>query len=347
MSTTSQSPAPTVVIDTLRQAFLARAVFTAVELGIPEALATGPRSSDELGAALSLAPVPLHQVLRTLASLGLFASVPDGVGTGRRFVLTDDGRTLLPDHPSGARDLVRALQGPSFAACVAVLPERVRTGRTGPEIALDAPFFEHLATHPDEAAAFDRMMTALHAGDFDAVLPALVPLLCDAHLLVDVGGGAGELAGALLRALPELQATIFDLDQVVAGTAARIAAAGLGTRCDVVAGDFFACIPTGADAYLLSYVLHDWTDDDAVRILSRVAAAMPPSARLFIVEMVLPDDDSPHPGRALDMVMATMTSGLERSAAEYRDIVARAGLHVEQVLPTAGRVQVVVATHPA
>jgi hypothetical protein len=95
--------------------------------------------------------------------------------------------------------------------------------------------------------------------------------------------------------------------------------------------------------YLLSHVIHDWTEEQCVAILRNCCRAMKPGSRLQIVEMVLPADDAPHPGKMLDLAMLVMPGGQERTAEEYRLLLTAAGLQMTGVIPTASAVSVVEA----
>lgn len=332
--------APRSVLATVHQAFLARAIYTVVELGVVDELAHGPRSCAELARVLDVAAEPLHQVVRGTASAGLLRSL-GGTGSDEVFALSDTGEMLLPGHPSATRDLVLMMQGPTVLGCLDALPDRVRSGRTGPEVAHGRTWFENLRADAGLAASFDRMMVAIHGGEYSAVAAAYD--LRSARTVVDVGGGTGGLTVALLEANAHLHGVVHDLPDVAARAERTLGRAGLAHRAEVSGGSFFESVPRGADAYLLSYVLHDWTDDDCVRILRTVAAAMTAGARLLVVENVLPTGDEPHPGRTLDLLMATLTHGRERTEEEYRRLLARAGLRLRRVVPTASPVSVLEA----
>jgi hypothetical protein len=109
---------------------------------------------------------------------------------------------------------------------------------------------------------------------------------------------------------------------------------GVSNRVTIESGDFFQSAPAGADAYILSHILHDWGEDQCLAILGNVRKAMNPSGRLLIVEMVLPSGDTPHPGKMIDMVMLVLTGGQERTEPEYRSLLSKAGLRLVRVVPT-------------
>ncbi|GAB3691235.1 methyltransferase [Saccharopolyspora tripterygii] len=324
---------PPVVLDAMHATFLARAMFVVAELGIADVLAEGPLSCADLAARVGVERDPLHQVLRAVATTGLLRTEP-GPETGphQRFALTETGRTLQDEHPSGTRDLVLTMQGELFWNALRVLPQRVAEGRTGPEIACGKPFFDLMSERPDEAARFNRMMVATNCGEASAVAGAYD--FSAFERLVDVGGGIGTVLLEVLREHPRLRGVLLDLPGVTEQARRTIAEAGLSARCEVVEGDFLAALPSGADAYLVSRVLHDWDDETCVRVLRSCARAMTGDSRLLLVEKVLPDDDEPHLGKRLDLVMVTLTRGRERTAAEYGALLAEAGLRTIRHVPT-------------
>jgi hypothetical protein len=111
-------------------------------------------------------------------------------------------------------------------------------------------------------------------------------------------------------------------------------ARGVSNRVTVEAGNFFERVPAGADAYILSHILHDWNEDQRLTILGHVRQAMNSTGRLLIVEMVIPPGDTPHPGKMLDMSMLVFTGGQERTAEEYELLLSKAGFRLAQVVPT-------------
>ncbi|MGC7098192.1 methyltransferase [Amycolatopsis lurida] len=320
--------APGLVLDTMHTVFVARAMYVVTDLGVIDLLAGGPRSAEWLAAELGVEAVPLHQLLRTLASTGLLRTEPGAeTGPAQRYSLTEVGDTLREGHPTGTRELVLTMQGPEFWNALRVLPERVATGRTGPEIVYGMPFFEYLAGNPPAGEKFNRMMIATHGGEPAAVARAYD--LSWAGRVVDVGGGIGTLLLAVLERNPHLTGVLFDRPDVIGHAEANLAG-----RCQVIGGDFLEAVPPGADAYLLSRILHDWDDDTCVRILRTCAAAMTRGSRLLVVEKVLPGGDEPHLGKMLDLVMVTMTHGRERTAGEYGVLLEKAGLRTQRLVPT-------------
>jgi hypothetical protein len=324
------------ILDLTLGMVLSRALYAVTERGIPDLLAAGPRTPDDLAAEVGVQPVALLQLLRALAPAGIFTHGADG-----RFGLTPAGETLVAGHPTAARDMVLSLGGSAFSAALGVMPEVLRTGRPGPEITLGMSFFDHLRQHPDEEAVFNRTMIAVHGGEPPAVAEAYD--FAGVDRLVDVGGGLGTLLVTILQRHPHLTGLLFDAPSVAEAAKGTIAAAGLEGRAETAGGDFFATVPAGGDAYVLSHILHDWDVDSCHTILRNIREAMDPAGRLLVVEMVLPPGAEPHPGKVFDVIMLAVPGGRERTADEYGELLAPAGFRVERVVPTASAVSVVEA----
>jgi hypothetical protein len=333
---TPELPPHLPVLDLMMSTVLARALYAVTERGVPDLLADGPRTPEELAAKVGVQPVPLLQVMRALAAQGLFTQGDDG-----RFGLTPAGETLVSGHPTAARDLVVTFGGPAMWQALGAMKETVETGRTGFDLALGMPFFDYLRRHPDLETTFNRTMIAVHGGEPAAVAEAYD--FTGINRIVDVGGGLGTLLLTVLSRHPHLNGVLYDAPSVVEQATAAIAAAGLGDRCTGEGGDFFASVPAGGDAYILSHIIHDWDEAACQTILRHCRSAMAPGGRVLIVEMVLPPGAEPHPGKTLDVIMLAVPGGRERTADEYGELLAGAGLRLERVVPTASPVSIVEA----
>ncbi|MFC5947987.1 methyltransferase [Pseudonocardia lutea] len=332
---TEHSAPPTVPVDAaarlsrLADGYLVTAALTvAAELGVADVLARGACDAERLAAELGALPGPLHRVLRVLVAEGVLAEFPDGT-----FSLTPSGRLLRSDVPGSLRGAVRA-RGGVYATAAPALTDAVREGGVAFERARGESFFEHVARHPAELAAFHAAQQDRSAREAADVVAAYD--FGRFRRLVDVGGGTGVLLSAVLTATPGLTGVLLDRAEVVAG--ARVPE---GT--EVVAGDFFAEVPSGGDAYLLSRILHDWDDDEARRILVRCRAAMGPGATLLVVDALLPERAADGPAVIrMDATMLLLATGCERTARQFGELFASAGLALRRVVPTASPVGLVV-----
>ena len=328
MALDSTDPAQS-VLWMIRGQWVSLCLRAAAELGIPDALVE-PRDLVELAASLDADPPTLERLLRVLEDLDLVAR------DGGRYRTTAAGGTLRLDHPSGIRSLALMQSEPANLAAWGALADAVRTGGAVFETVNGISNWDHIAADPERAARFNAAMARRGVAQAGAIRSGCD--LWDVSTIVDVGGGRGGMLVALLADEPDINAVVADLPHVVADADRAFAAAGLSDRAHGVAADFFESVPAGGDAYVISNVLHDWADDDCVRILRTVRAAMRPSARVWIVEMVL---DSP--GRTfeqdrdlhlVDLHMLVLFGARERSAAEYGALLEAAGFDGGTLLTT-------------
>jgi SAM-dependent methyltransferase len=297
----------------------------AISLGVPEALAAGPRRIDDLAREVGAVPELLWRVARGLAAEAVLEELTDG-----RFALTAMGELLRAGTPGSLRGTVAA-RGELYYGAGAGLLEAVHRGGTPFERVHGRPFFDHLAGDPDRLAAFSASMAGRSAHEAAAVVAAYD--VSRWRSVVDVGGGTGALLRAIRDRAPGADLVLLDRPEVVAGS-------GL----PAVAGDFFEAVPAGADAYLLSRVLHDWDDRDALRILRTCQAAMRPDSVLVIVEAILPERAVDDPAAVrMDLHMLVLLGGRERTMTEYDVLLEAAALRRAAQVRTDAGVQVLEA----
>jgi SAM-dependent methyltransferase len=307
----------------IRGYWTTQAIFVVAELRIADLLLDGPKHPDELGKEAGVQGDMLYRVLRALASIGIFAEDADG-----RFSLTPLAETLCGD--SGQRAYAR-LHGQELYQSWARLLDAVRTGDAGFVEAFGMPAFEYFAKNPERGAVFDKAMTGHHGAEADPMLDAYD--FSGFKDLVDVGGGNGSLLTAILNRHLSVRGVLFDLPRVVDRARAAIENAGLSERCRLAGGSFLESVPSGADAYLLRHVVHDWRDEDAAIILRNCRNVMKPGGKVLVVEIVVPAGNDPSFAKWMDLMMVTY-GGKERSEKQYRTLFAQAGLRVSRVVPT-------------
>jgi hypothetical protein len=313
-------------------------IHAAVALGLTDELALEARTVGDLSGLLALDPDACRRLVDALASLDLVQLGADG-----RVGLTPLGSLLSADSPNSLRGAA-LLHGHDFYPLWADLPESLRTGLPAFERVYGLPNWEYRKQHPEANARFDAFM-ARAARDRAACLLAAARLP-ERGVVVDVGGGNGTLLAVVLSERPQLTGILLDQPHVVAGAADVLAAAGVSDRCQVVPGDFFTAVPGEGDVYVLSGVLLDWSDDHAARILDRCRRAMPESAELLLVDLVLPDDHGSPAAHLLDVhMLLTNTGGRIRRQAEWERLLAESGFRLEAVLQ--GGTFDVLHAHPA
>jgi hypothetical protein len=306
--------------------WITRAVGSFARLGLADVMEAGAEDHVAIAAARGLSADRIYRLLRALSTVGLVSERASG-----HFALTPLGR-LLGSHSSNNTRTTAIFLNDHFADMWMHLDDALAGGRTGFEALKGRPFFEWLAEHPDEARRFNRMMLEVHGPETPAIAAAYD--FSQFEHVVDVGGGNGSLLSAVLAAYPNRRATLFDMPEAVA--AARRGEGGPLPGVSFVAGNLFtAAAAASGDIYLLRHVLHDYDDDDCVRILTNVRRAMLPPARVLVLEAPLPSDESPGPGRWLDLQVMVLCGGRERTVEEYGALFERAGLRLSRTVATA------------
>jgi hypothetical protein len=314
---------------------ISQAIYVAAKLGIADLLKEGPKSSDELATSVEANPDALHRLLRVLASVGIFAQVDQ-----RHFTLTPLGALLQTDVP-GSWGGTAVLTGEWWWPAYGELLYSVTTGKPAHDHVYGMRNFEYFAQHPEVGQIFHAGYAA-RRGPLSLAVAAAYDF-SGVPLLIDVGGGAGDLIATILKANPAMRGVVFDLPYIIGDARALVEAEGVAARCDVVAGDFFASVPTGGHAYILRSVIHDWDDAQAVAILKNCHHAMQGQGKLLLVERVMPERAEEAPQVVLaDLEMLVMTpGGRERTEAEFRGLFAAAGFKPTQIVPTQSELSII------
>jgi hypothetical protein len=301
-----------------------RAIYAAAHLKVADALRDGPLEAEAIAKATATHGPSLERLLRALASLGVLEHGPDG-----RFALKPLGATLDSRAQGSLHGWAEVALGGEHYAAWGELEHGLRNGEVPFEHVFGTDVWSYRRHHVERGTLFSQGMASL-ASTFDEELLA-DPAFANARCLVDVGSGDGSVLLALLQRHPEMRGVVFDLPHIAEGAHARIAEAGLGERCSVVAGEAFEAVPRG-DAYLLCRVLHDWNDDRARAVIESCRRAGGPDARLFVIERVLPERfDVSSAARAAafaDLAMLVMTGGRERRVDEFGDLLGSAGFRM-------------------
>ena len=309
------------------------AIHVAARLGVADLVNDGPKTADQLALATRAHAPSLRRLLKFLASLGVFAEDADG-----RFRQTPLSATLRCDTPESIRNVAILFGTPFFWRPWENLYDAVMTGQPGFEHRHGAKFFDYLASHPADAAVFNAAMTAMSSIDLSSVVESYD--FSQFERIVDVGGGHGALIGGILTAYPKLRGVLADQPEVVAGAqVVRIEA--LANRCELRGINFFEAVPEGADAYLMRRIIHDWNDEQCLKILTNCRRAIQRSGKLLLIEMVLRESNQPDPGRFMDLNMLANLPGQERTEAEFRTLLAKAGFSLTQIIPTPGATSII------
>lgn len=328
-------PPPAALINLLSGKFITHALGAAAELGLADQLRSGPRSAAELAQAAGADADAVYRLARALTTVGVFVEHEE-----RRFSLTDVGALLARDTPGSLREMAIFWGQDWHSAAWGKTVHSVKTGASGFVAAHDASPWAFLAQHPEAGAVFNAAM-----GSFSRIAAEAVVAAYDFSRftrIADIGGGHGALLAGILQTT-RASGLLFDRPEVIAGAREAIADPALASRIETVAGDFFASIPEGCDAYVLKNVIHDWGDDEAATILTNCARGLAADGRVLLVEMVVSPANVPDFAKIIDLEMLVVAGGKERTEAEYRALLARAGLELLQILPTQSPIQIIEA----
>lgn len=314
---------------------LGEAIFFAAERKIADAIGDGPTDLDEIARITGSQKDSLRRLLNALAVNGIFERLEVD-----RYAPTPLSEALRSDAAQSQRaymSLGRSIIHKSWNA----LSQTMDSGLTGFEVEFGAPLFDYLREHPDLAEQFaDGMTDTTRRAELALTQAALFGQFQTA---VDIGGSFGSLLRLLLSKNPSATGIVLDRPEIAEQAIKYWRGAPDAPRLQAIGGNFFDAVPAGADLYILKQILHDWPDEQCLKILRNVRKAMGHSARLYIIEMVLPDDGTPHPGWMSDLMMMVVTGGRERTRNDYAAMLSETGLRLERVIETDSPLSVIEA----
>jgi hypothetical protein len=299
-------------------------------------LKDGSKSNDELAITTGVDAKSLYRLLRALASVGIFAE-----GISGYFELTPLAECLQSDRNNSLRAYaIKSGQAWEWQPWGYLL-ESVKTGKPVFKNIFGMDIFDYLANDASAAKLYNQAISNFSEKQDVAITSGYN--FSFIRNLVDVAGGRGTLIASILKANLTMQGILFDLPHVVADTKPLIEALELQDRCQLVGGNFFESVPTGGDAYLLRYIIHDWDDERAITILKNCYEAMQSNGRVLLVEMVIPQGNEPFYGKLLDLQMLLNYGGRERTEVEYQVLLETAGFSLTKIYPVAPPVSVIEA----
>lgn len=316
--------------------WISQSIYAAAKLGIADLLKDGAKNCEELATSTGTKARSLYRVMRALAQVGVFAEKQEG-----SFSLTPLSACLQSDIPGSVRALAILFGEEQYKAWGDIL-HSVRTGESSFEHLFGMPVFEYYAKNPEAEKTFNAAMTS--GSDAEKAAVTQTYDFSNIRKLVDIGGGQGSFISSILKANPTLQGVLFDLPSVVEGAPNVISAEGVAERCEIVGGSFYESVPSGADAYILKHVLHDWDDETSLTILKNCHSAIDENGKLLVVEQIVPPGNEPALAKFMDVNMMMLhPGGCERTEAEYQALFEAAGFKLTKVIPTRAMVSVIEA----
>lgn len=321
------------LIQLLAGKWAAYALYAAADLGVADVLADGARNPDQVADAVGIRPDGARRLLRALDAVDILDARDDGT-----FVLAPAGEHLRSDAEVTLRGLARLHGQPWHNRVWEGFEDQLRTGECAMETELGKRWTEFLAERPAAERMFGESTASMTTFTAPAILDAVD--LAGLERIVDVGGGWGTLIAEVLRDNPDAEGVLLEIPSVAEDAREHLADVDVGDRIEVVGGDYHEAVPEG-DGYLLSHILHNVQDDDAVQLLDRIRQTMAPGGRVVVVDFVL-DQRSPMPA-IFDLELWVINGGGNRTADEFARLFEKAGFETPEVRELPGPASVLVA----
>jgi hypothetical protein len=319
-------------------------LYAGVKLGVFDYITSDPKNTSDVAKELGLDPTLAYRLLRALGSMGFLREEPNS-----KFSMTSQGEFLQKNHPQTLRGVTLLEEGPEHYAIWRHLPAMITDGQQNSFVReYGHKIFEYAHRNHEYGEVFNQAMSSYSASQTAWVLDALDGYdFSKIHHLCDIGGGQGHLLSNLLLKYPHMKGTVFELESVTKNNELLQAPKlGVKERCSYVGGDMFIEVPS-ADAYMMKMILHDWSDQECVKILSNIHVSSPEHAKVLIAEHIVPDPETPHFSKLFDIHMMCVASGKERTVDEYSRILEHAGWKYIQTLnPSSGIISVIEGSKP-
>jgi len=316
--------------------WISQMVFAFVKNKMADAFGDEPQSAEAIAIKCKLRSDATYRLLRALSTIGILKQQED---TPEIFELTELGGFLTQSHPMSMANKVLLEAGSEHVQMWTHLSEYLRTGEHAPSkiFGLDN-YFDLFDSRPEHVEVFSKAMSC-YTNDEIQMIQAMKTLdFSGIETMVDIGGAFGVMLSAILDKNPKMKGVLFDLTSVTSSVEST-------KQMEVVAGDFFTSVPANHDAYFLKHILHDWDDETCLKILGNIVDVMKPAAKIFIGEFgPVPSPNEPHLSKFFDLHMMIILNGKERTMAEWKDLLKRAGLKVVALHQSFGPLTVIEAT---
>lgn len=324
------------LLDLIQGSVITQAIHIAAKLNIADVLSDGPLAAGEIAERVGSDPEATHRLLRMLSGFSVFSEQPDG-----RFTLTPMADTLRTDAPDSMHGMAVLMGHPLLWEDWGHLTESIRTGEASLPQLRGMSGYEFLTANPDYAAVFFQGMGSISRTETDPILTAYD--FSRFHKIVDVGGGRGTLLAGILKQASNTQGILYDSPFATADAGPVLEEAGVSGRCVIENGTYFDRLPTGADAYVLKHILHDFPESECLAILKNIRGSIAADGSMLVVEYVLPGNNERHIGNIIDLWLLLLLGAKERTQAQYSELFAKAGFRLTKVVPTGGPVSIIEA----
>jgi precorrin-6B methylase 2 len=315
------------MMNNIENFWVAKGVVTAVKLNIAEHIASGRNTLDQLAEVSQTNPDALYRLLRMLCAQGIFRLSKNGI-----YSLTPYSKVLIEGEGS-IKYMLQSHLGKVHFDIFSEIDYTVKTGISASRKLFKKDIFSHVQDSPAQHDVFVKGM----GNTSDLFAPVLLSSYNFSQYsnIIDIGGGHGSLLCHILTRYKGLKATVFDSKHVVERAAANIESYGLKERIKIVDGSFFEEVPEGGDLYILKNIVHDWGDENSIKILKNIHRVMEPGSKMLVIDTIIKNDNSYSYGKMLDILMLLGTEdGRERTLEEFRDVFEKSGFAIKKVIPT-------------
>jgi hypothetical protein len=308
------------ILNLSRSYVLSRALHICAKLNIADALENGPKSVDEIAIITKTIPTKLMRLLRFLSANKIFKQLSQ-----QKFALTSLSQPLLTNSHNSVKDILLMVDD-SWWQSLSNWELSFTEDKSSFEHTNGDSFFDYLENHPSKQQQVDKGMSRLSTFDNKVIVNAYD--FSSYNNIIDIGCGLGGFAKEIYAQYPTKKVSLFDSQQVLKNITLD------SNIFTTIAGDFFEKLPLNKDLYIYKGVLHDFDDEDAIKILTICKKCSPPNSKTLIVEQVLPETDGPHPNKTMDMVMMFLLNGRQRTIDEWQNICEKAGFKIKQIIET-------------
>jgi hypothetical protein len=314
---------------------ITQAIHVAAVLGLADHITAHPRPVAEIAVAVGAHPGALYRLLRVLAALGIFREHDE-----RCFSMTAMGDCLRTASLHPVRPHAIFVGQKNQWDAWGNLLHSVRTGENAFRAVHGVGSWQYRARNPEQNAIFNAAMT----GNSLRVEQAIVEAYAFGRFtrIADIGGGQGSFLAALLRVNANLRGVLFDQPHVVAGAELLLSASGVADRCETIGGDMLVEVPSGCDAYVMKYIIHDWDDAHCRRILQACRAVMTRNTRLIVIDRFLGPPNEDLAVKLSDLHMLVGPGGEERTLGACEALFHAERLRIIEVYPTQSAVSLLV-----
>jgi hypothetical protein len=302
-------------------------ISVAAKLGIADLLADGPKSVEELSIATETHAPSLYRVLRVLDRMGVFSEE-----SPETFSLTNVSKFLKTDSPFSVKNWAILNGSEWHSRSWMNLLYSVKTGKPSFWDIYGMKGFEYFERNQEEFTILSNVMTFFSKNQAMRIVNSYD--FSNFRTVVDVGGGHGYLLTAILKNNPSLQGILYELPEVADGARIIIEKETILNRCKIIEGDFFQSVPKGADAYIMKYVIHDWSNDNARTILQNCRENIPSNGKLLVIDKVISLKSGLDDEIMGDIEMMILGEGRERTESEFRELFNSAGFKLTKIIPT-------------